>query len=60
MKIYRLEWEKCDWNAYYCDGINYVRGSGVVYATTKDKAISNCPISEKDGHITITEVEVLE
>lgn len=60
MKIYRLVWEKYDWNAYYGLGYNFVKDFGAIYATTKDKALSNCPITEQEGKIKITEVEVLE
>ena len=60
MKIYRLVWKKYDWNAYYGLGYNFIKDSGVVYAMTKDKAISNCPITDQEGEIKITEIEVLE
>lgn len=60
MKIYCLVWKKYDWNAYYGLGYNFIRDSGVIYATTKDKAISNCPITNQEGEIKITEIEVLE
>ena len=60
MKIYRLSWEEYDWNAYYGAGYNFIKAYGIVYATTKDKAIANCPITDREGKIEITGIEVLE
>lgn len=60
MKIYRLKWEKYDWNAYHVLGFNFVQDFGVIYATTEDKAISSCPITAQEGNIEIVEIEVLE
>lgn len=60
MKIYCLKWEKYDWDAYYGLGYNFVKDSGVIFATTKDRAIANCPITEQEGKIKIIEIEVLE
>lgn len=60
MKIYKLIWTKIDWNAYYGLGYNYVKDEGVIYATTKEKVKTACPITAKEGKIEITEIDVIE
>ena len=60
MTIYKLHWVKIDWNSYYGNGYNYVKEEGVLYATTKEKAMLNCPIILEEGKIEITEILVIE
>ena len=60
MKIYKLIWTKIDWSAYYGLGYNCVEDEGVIYATTKEKVKAACPITEKEGKIGITEIDVIE
>lgn len=60
MKIIRLTWEKINWSAYNTLGYNYIENSGVIYATTKEKAKALCPIVADEGKIYIKEIEVIE
>ena len=59
MIIYRLTWAQIDWNIFYTLGRNYVINNGVVYATTKEKALANCPIKANEGKIEIEEITVI-
>lgn len=59
MIIYRLVWRQIDWNRYHGLGYNYVIDSGVIYATTKEKALANCPIKANEGKIEIEEITVI-
>lgn len=59
MIIYRLTWTQIDWNNFYSLGRNYVINNGVVYATTKEKALANCPIKANEGKIEIEEITVI-
>lgn len=60
MILYKLHWERIDWNACHGLGYNYVQESGVLYATTEEKALLNCPINSKEGNIEITKILVIE
>lgn len=59
MIIYRLTWTQIDWNKFYGLGYNYIINSGVIYATTKEKALANCPIKPSEGKIEIEEITVI-
>ena len=59
MTIYRLTWTQIDWNAFYTAGYNYVINNGIIYATTKEKALANCPIKANEGKIEIEEIAVI-
>jgi hypothetical protein len=60
MKIYKLDWTKIDWSAYHTIGYNYVKDSGTIYATTKEKALKECPITAEQGKIEIAEILVID
>ena len=60
MKIYKLDYRKIDWNAYYAQGYNYVTDSGTIYGASEEIVINHCPITEKQGKIEISVIEVLE
>ena len=59
MKAYKLSWQKIDWSAYWTIAYNYIIDCGTIYATTKEKAMANCPITEKQGKIDIQEIEII-
>lgn len=60
MTIFKLIWQKVDWNAFYGFGYNYVIDKGEIYGTTENIVLQNCPITPKEGKIYIEKIQVLE
>ena len=60
MKAYKLNWEKVDWGTYHAIGFNYTTDCGVVYGMTEEIVRKNCPIGEREGFITIKEIQIEE
>lgn len=58
MTIYRLIWKKINWGAYHTLGYNYIEKNGEIFATTEEKARELCPITPKQGEITIEKIFV--
>lgn len=60
MEIFKLVWQKIDWNAFHGIGYNYIIDEGVVYGVTENVVLQNCPITKKEGKIYIEKIEVLK
>lgn len=60
MKIYKLIYEKIDWNAYYSTGYNYIISNGTIYGMSEEIVRNHCPITEKEGKIVIEVIDVYE
>jgi hypothetical protein len=60
MEIFKLVWQKIDWNAYYVVGYNYIIDHGIIYGVTEDIVLQNCPITKEQGKIYIEKIQVLK
>lgn len=60
MTIYKLTYQKIDWNAYYSTGYNYIIKNGTIYGLSEKIVKSYCPITEKEGKIIIETINVHE
>ena len=60
MEIFKLIWQKIDWNAYYGIGYNYIIDKGEIYGITEEVVLQNCPITDKEGKVYIKKIQVLK